>query len=328
MNSYIKLKKPIPNIPLFLKEKFNHSESSYDKEEIEKFESLREYIKSRDKYPVKEKDVENFIQNNDLNGMNLDILSDVEIYWLSDKCLYRYLRACKWVLNDAKKRLVSTIVWRREFGIVKLKEEVNSNNNNSNKSKYLGFDDIYVENETGKQVVLGYDNDLRPILYLRPGRQNTDASQMHLKHSVFMLERCIDLMDEEMQDKITIFMDFKKKYDDLANLPNTKTSIRNNIKIINILETHYPERLGKVQIFNLHWAAKGIINMVLPFMDPVTKAKINYDVDDVGKYVQKEQLVKEYGGNIMFNYDHGEYWPALQQIVLDKRSERYRDITI
>ena len=311
-----------------MKEKFTHSESSYDKEEIGKFESLREYIKSTDKYPVKEKDVDNFIQKNDTNNMNFENLSDTEVYWLSDKCLYRYLRACKWILNDAKKRLVATIVWRREFGIVKLKEEVNSNNNNNRKMKYLGFDDISVENETGKQVVLGYDNDLRPILYLRPGRQNTDASEMHLKHSVFMLERCIDLMDEEMQDKITIFMDFKKKYDDLGNLPNTKTSIRNNIKIINILETHYPERLGKVQMFNLHWAAKGIINMALPFMDPVTKAKINYDVDDVGKYVQKEQLIKEYGGNIMFNYDHGEYWPALQQIVLEKRSERYRDIAI
>ena len=322
MNNYIKLKKPILIIPHFLKEKFTHSESSYDKEEIGKFESLREYINNTDKYPVKEKDVDNFIQKNDIDSMNLKNLSDTEVYWLSDKCLYRYLRACKWILNDAKKRLVSTIVWRREFGIVMLKEEVNNNN------KYLGFDDISVENETGKQVVLGYDNDLRPILYLRPGRQNTDASEMHLKHSVFMLERCIDLMDEEMQDKITIFMDFKKKYDDLGNLPNTKTSIRNNIKIINLLETHYPERLGKVQMFNLHWAAKGIINMVLPFMDPVTKAKINYDVEDVGKYVQKEQLVKEYGGSIMFNYDHDEYWPALQQIVLKKRSEIYRDITI
>ena len=311
-----------------MKEKFTHSESSYDKEEIGKFESLREYIKSTDKYPVKEKDVDNFIQKNDTNNMNFENLSDTEVYWLSDKCLYRYLRACKWILNDAKKRLVATIVWRREFGIVKLKEEVNSNNNSNRKMKYLGFDDISVENETGKQVVLGYDNDLRPILYLRPGRQNTDASEMHLKHSVFMLERCIDLMDEEMQDKITIFMDFKKKYDDLGNLPNTKTSIRNNIKIINLLETHYPERLGKVQMFNLHWAAKGIINMVLPFMDPVTKAKINYDVEDVGKYVQKEQLVKEYGGNIMFNYDHDEYWPALQQIVLKRRCERYKDITI
>ncbi|OBA24625.1 hypothetical protein HANVADRAFT_4559, partial [Hanseniaspora valbyensis NRRL Y-1626] len=78
MNNYIKLKKPIPNIPHFLKEKFTHSESSYDKEEIGKFESLREYINNTDKYPVKEKDVENFIQKNELTGMNLETLYDTE----------------------------------------------------------------------------------------------------------------------------------------------------------------------------------------------------------------------------------------------------------
>jgi hypothetical protein len=43
-------------------------------------------------------------------------LSEVEQYFLSRECILRYLRATKWNVNDAKKRLEGTIVWRREYG--------------------------------------------------------------------------------------------------------------------------------------------------------------------------------------------------------------------
>ena len=43
-------------------------------------------------------------------------LSDVEQYFLSKECILRYLRATKWNVHEAKKRLEGTIVWRREYG--------------------------------------------------------------------------------------------------------------------------------------------------------------------------------------------------------------------
>lgn len=43
-------------------------------------------------------------------------LSDLEKYFLSRECISRYLRATKWNVVDAKKRLEGTIVWRREYG--------------------------------------------------------------------------------------------------------------------------------------------------------------------------------------------------------------------
>lgn len=43
-------------------------------------------------------------------------LSEEEQYFLSRECILRYLRATKWNVNDAKKRLEGTIVWRREYG--------------------------------------------------------------------------------------------------------------------------------------------------------------------------------------------------------------------
>ena len=43
-------------------------------------------------------------------------LSEVEEYFLSRECILRYLRATKWNVVEAKKRLEGTIVWRREYG--------------------------------------------------------------------------------------------------------------------------------------------------------------------------------------------------------------------
>lgn len=43
-------------------------------------------------------------------------LSEVEQYFLTRECILRYLRATKWNVQEAKKRLEGTIVWRREYG--------------------------------------------------------------------------------------------------------------------------------------------------------------------------------------------------------------------
>lgn len=43
-------------------------------------------------------------------------LSDIEKYFLTRECILRYLRATKWNVNDAIKRLEGTIVWRRVYG--------------------------------------------------------------------------------------------------------------------------------------------------------------------------------------------------------------------
>lgn len=75
------------------------------------------------------------------------------------------MRAAKWKLEDGKKRIKHTMEWRREF-----------------KPELIEPEDVGVEAESGKMYVLyncifyrgltssilsGFDNDARPILYLR-----------------------------------------------------------------------------------------------------------------------------------------------------------------
>lgn len=57
-----------------------------------------------------------------------------EARWLADKgCAERYMRAAKFKLDDAKRRIAGTLEWRREF-----------------KPDLIRPEDVRVESETGK----------------------------------------------------------------------------------------------------------------------------------------------------------------------------------
>ena len=47
---------------------------------------------------------------------------------------------------------------------------------------------------TGKLIVFGFDTSGRPATYMLPSRQNTDEATRQLQYTVWVLERCIDLM--------------------------------------------------------------------------------------------------------------------------------------
>lgn len=155
-------------------------------------------------------------------------LTDKERMWLTRECLLRYLRAVKWNQKEAEKRVLETLTWRREYGVDE-----------------LSFDHISPENETGKQLLLGYDNQGRPCQYLSPGRQNTDVSPRQTQHLVFMVERTIELMPPG-QEKLALLINFKTS----KSRSNTAPGISQGREVLNILQTHYPERLGRALIIN------------------------------------------------------------------------------
>lgn len=102
---------------------------------------------------------------------------------------------------------------------------------------------ISIENETGKQVILGFDIHARPCLYLLPSNQNTEKSDRQVEHLVFMLERVIDLMGPD-QETLALLVNFNDtKSGQNASIGQAKQSL-------NILQDHYPERLGRALVTN------------------------------------------------------------------------------
>ena len=68
------------------------------------------------------------------------------------------------------------------------------------------------------------------------------------------------------------------------------------------------------------WLVWTFLKVIGPFIDPYTRAKIKYD-QDLKNFVPPEQLIKPYGGEVDFIYDHQVYWPALLELAASRREE-------
>ncbi|KAH6626551.1 CRAL-TRIO domain-containing protein [Chaetomium sp. MPI-SDFR-AT-0129] len=227
-------------------------------------------------------------------------VTEADKLWLTRECLLRYLRATKWDEPSASKRLLETLAWRHTYGVNALTPE-----------------QISPENETGKQIILGFDNEARVCHYLSPGRQNTEASPRQVQHLVFMLERVIDLMPAG-QETLALLINFQSS----KSRSNTAPNLSMAREVLNILQHHYPERLGKALIINMPWIVTGFFRLITPFIDPNTREKLKFN-EDMAKYVPVEQMWSEFStGKLEFEYDHAVYWPALQALCEEKREAR------
>ena len=164
------------------------------------------------------------IPSSTLKDATNEPITDNERMWLTRECLLRYLRATKWKVPDALKRLQGTLSWRREYG-----------------ADTFTADYISPENETGKQVIMGYDINARPCLYLNPGKQNTKNSDRQIHHLAFMLDRVIDMMGPG-QETTALLINFK------GASSGSTPSVGQARQVLNILQNHNPERLGRALI--------------------------------------------------------------------------------
>ncbi|CCE79355.1 Piso0_001412 [Millerozyma farinosa CBS 7064] len=232
-------------------------------------------------------------------------LSEAEKAWLTRECFLRYLRATKWQYKEAIDRIELTLAWRREFGI----------SGNFDHENTVNADLCSPENETGKEVILGYDNDCRPCLYLKPGRQNTKTSLRQVQHLVYMLEKVIDYMPSG-GDSLALLIDFKAS--PVGTQGSKIPAVGTGRQVLHILQTHYPERLGKALLTNIPWIGWTFLKIIHPFIDPLTREKLVFD-EPFPNYVPLEQLDKDFGGHVNFEYKHEVYWPKMIEIAEAKK---------
>lgn len=207
-----------------------------------------------------------------------------ELRWLNmPDTMPRYMRAAKWNLDDAKKRIKSTMEWRREY-----------------KPDLIPPDEVKIEAETGKIILNGFDVDGRPIIYMRPGRENTNEIPRQLRHLVWWLERAKDMMPPG-QDTLVIIVDYK------STTMRTNPSISVARKVLTILQNHYVETLGRAIVVNLPLILNFFYKGISPFLDPVTRDKMRFN-PNLFELVPKEQLDADFGGEYEFDFDADSYW--------------------
>lgn len=273
------------------------------KEQQEKYDEVLAHFQ---KYIQKE------IPVNDSNGAPTHPILDEEKAWLTKECILRYLRATKWKTDGAIKRMEETMVWRRSFGVVQVP---------GSEAKIITPELVEPENVTGKNLIVGYDIDNRPCLYLRNGYQNTPSSLRQVQHLVFMLERVIQYMPPG-QDTLALLIDFKAAPKHM-NCSALFPLISITKQVLHILQNHYPERLGRGLFTNIPWIGYTFFKLAGPFIDPYTRLKTIYD-QPFENFVPKEQLDKEFNGIIDFEYIHDVYWKEMNSTA-DKKYKQYME---
>ena len=225
-------------------------------------------------------------------------LSESERFFVTREAYLRYLRATKWNLTEAKKRLEATLVWRRDYGVERLDAAL-----------------VEPEGTTGKQIILGYDNACRPCLYLNPSRQNTPTSPRQIQFLVWSLESVTDLMPKGVET-LSLLVNFKSSSSSSNPSPSTGR------QVLHILQNHYPERLGRALVIQVPTFVWLFFKLITPFIDPMTREKLKFN-EDLRTHVPPVQLDKSFGGDCEFEYVHEEYWPALIELAKKRREAMF-----
>lgn len=212
----------------------------------------------------------------------------------TDACLRRYLEARSWNLEKAKKMLEETLEWRSNY-----------------KPEEIRWHEVANEGETGKVSRANFvDRYGRPVLIMRPGKQNTKTGDGNVRHLVYLIENAI-LNLPEGQEQMSWLIDFSGYSMNASNI-----QLKTTRDILNVLQNHYPERLAIVVLYNPPKIFEAFYKVVSYFIDPKThlKVKFVYPNDKASSEIMKsyfdtENLPSEFGGNtgLSLKYDHEEF---------------------
>jgi len=178
----------------------------------------------------------------------------------------RHLRADKGNVKVAIRKIKETIAWRKDFEVEKIAKCFEEGGDEEMRKI------IREENASGKIYVRGgYDNDGRATMYMRPHHENTKGETNQMRHLVYNLERAIACTQRNSgYEMINLMIDFDGYR--LRDAPPLSTSKHT----LHILQHHYPERMFKAYVCNPPFAFRAFWTIIHPFLDPLTKEKINF----------------------------------------------------
>ncbi|KAM7251123.1 hypothetical protein ACFE04_023006 [Oxalis oulophora] len=230
-------------------------------------------------------------------------LTGRSLKYCNDACLKRYLEARCWNVDKSKKMLEETLKWREAY-----------------KPEEIRWHEVAHEGETGKISRANFhDRNGRTVLILRPGFQNTNSAEGNVRHWVYLLENAI-LNLAEGQEQISWLIDFT------GFSLTTTVSLKTARDVVNILQSHYPERLAIAflydppRFFQAFWKHLVSVDKYLYlqalryFLDPKTSQKVKFvypnntdSVEIMKSYFDVNNLPQEFGGKATMKYDHEEF---------------------
>ena len=219
-----------------------------------------------------------------------------------EKALMRYLRARKGDPEAAAAMMRATAAWRREFGWEAIHRMASKGVALDGSEGDSAIDaTVRAENVTGKMYVRGNDRRGHAALYMRSRLENTFNHDGNLAHLVYNMERAALTNDAAGTgvEKFALVIDFNGF--SLRKQPPMATSLAT----LSILQNHYPERLGVAYLVDAPWAFNAAYSAIYPFIDPVTRQKIQF-VRGGDEAYRRAELSKHFGPAVLQSDVYGE----------------------
>ena len=115
----------------------------------------------------------------------------------------------------------------------------------------------------------------------------------------------------------------------------TNPSIGTARKVLHILQSHYPERLGRAIVVNLPYLLEFFYRGISPFLDPITREKsvltflpMSYVLTtfyrmkfnpDMKELIPDEHLDVVFGGSYNYEFEPTGYWKDLISYALSPK---------
>eukprot|EP01111_Echinosteliopsis_oligospora_P013574 TRINITY_DN48_c0_g1_i2.p1 TRINITY_DN48_c0_g1~~TRINITY_DN48_c0_g1_i2.p1 ORF type:complete len:357 (-),score=115.52 TRINITY_DN48_c0_g1_i2:72-1142(-) len=199
----------------------------------------------------------------------------------TDGCLARYLRAREGDIDAAYKMLKATLDWRASY-----------------KPHHISEAQIQGPLKIGTMFFSGFDRLNRPVIYVKPGAQSPNTIDERVLYVAWLMEHVTSVMGENVE-QVMIIMDFSE-FGKRAKSPDSRQTAQ---AVINILQNHYPERLGSAIVINSPWYFNLLFKMMSPFINANTKKKMQWITGDhqqiyqiLCQSVEPDQLLTLYGG--------------------------------
>jgi len=203
--------------------------------------------------------------------------------------LFCALKGFDWNLPLAEEKIKATVEWRAK-----------------EKPYNLRLKDLGAVGQSGFIEHYGFDKEGRPIIYINmkkdAGFKNDDLTKLKYKSLVYMTEQCISRMSPNVHQCSWII--------DLKDASVSMSLCKSWLDPLLLLGDHYAERLAVTVVLNsaffvnMCWGfiknflTKNTLKRYHVFKEGDSKAKTL-----LAQLVEKEYLLKEFGGNATHSYN-------------------------
>ncbi|KAK6504417.1 hypothetical protein TWF506_002616 [Arthrobotrys conoides] len=224
-----------------------------------------------------------------------------------DAVVLRFLRARSWDVNKAIMKIISTLCWRRKFGVEELLK-------GGELAATTDTDQGFIHQfRIGKAYIHGFDKEKRPLCIISPRlHQSSDQSPESIEKLTVYIMETTRLLCQEPNDTSCIIFDMTGF--GFYNMDYTAVRF-----IIDCLQSHYPESLGVCLIHNAPWVFQGIWSVIKAWLDPVVASKIQftYSANDLSKFISPQHIPKFLGGKEDWKYEYPEPSSDENYIITD-----------